>query len=277
MARLLADTTTRLDALNGEGRAEAETLLGHVLNTDRTGLFMLETSDLDADAHARFEALVQRRLRGEPVAYITGTRGFWTLDLAVSPATLIPRPETEQLVELALEYGPHGPAHVADLGTGSGAIALALASERPHWRIVATDVSQAALDVAAGNRDAHHLTTVTLVHGDWFEALPEGTRFDLMISNPPYIEEADPHLDQGDLPAEPRSALAAGPDGLDAIRRIAASARQWLLPGGWLMLEHGYDQGAAVRTILTDAGLVDAQTHPDLAARDRVTAAKAPR
>jgi len=259
-----------------EGRHEAELLLLHVLGRERGWLFAHATDLLDADGQAAFAALLQRRIAGEPVAYLLGRRGFWTLDMAVSPDTLIPRPETERLVELALERLPEGePLRVADLGTGSGAIALALASERPQARVLATDMSAGALAVAAENARRHALGNVEFRQGSWHAPLA-GERFDLIASNPPYIASDDPHLARGDLRFEPASALASGQDGLDDIRVIVAGAAGHLLPGGWLLLEHGWDQGAAIRALLEAAGLVEVETVVDLEQRDRVSLGRRP-
>ncbi|SEK59064.1 [protein release factor]-glutamine N5-methyltransferase [Pseudoxanthomonas sp. GM95] len=266
---LLRDGAARLPA--PEARFEAEALLLHALGRERAWLFAHGADPAEAAVQATFAALLERRLAGEPVAYITGTRGFWTLDLAVTPATLIPRADTERLIELALERLPADRAlQVADLGTGSGAIALAIASERPQAQVLATDASADALNVAQGNAKAHALVNVDFAHGDWFAPL-QGRRFDLIASNPPYIEAGDKHLAQGDLRFEPASALASGADGLDDIRHLAAHAGAYLLPGGWLLLEHGFDQGQAVRALLHEAGFIDVQTAQDLEARDRVS------
>jgi release factor glutamine methyltransferase len=252
-------------------RGDAELLLLHVLGRDRAWLFAHGREPLAAATVAAFEALLARRQAGEPVAYLTGRRGFWTLDLAVSPATLIPRAETETLVELALQRLDDQPGRrAADLGTGSGAIALALASERQQAQLVATDVSAAALAVARANAARHHLGNVSFRQGSWLQPLA-GERFELIVSNPPYIAVADPHLQQGDLRHEPASALASGGDGLDAIREIVAGAPAHLLPGGWLLLEHGWEQGAAVAELLHAHGYVEVATHQDLEQRDRVT------
>lgn len=252
-------------------RGDAEPLLLHALQRDRAWLFAHARDPLPAQTVQRFEALLARRVLGEPVAYLTGRRGFWTLDLAVSPATLIPRADTERLVELALERLDARPGRqVADLGTGSGAIALAIASERPQAQVLATDLSETALAVARANALAHRLDNVHFRLGNWFSPLA-GQRFDLIASNPPYIAARDPHLAQGDLRYEPATALASGPDGLDAIRTIAAGAPAHLLAGGWLLLEHGWDQGAAVRALLAATGFDAVATHQDLEARDRVT------
>ncbi|KAF1691018.1 peptide chain release factor N(5)-glutamine methyltransferase [Pseudoxanthomonas koreensis] len=271
----------RLDALLREacariGRTDAEPLLAHVLGRDRAWLFAHATDPVPADAAAAFRALVGRRAAGEPVAYLTGRRGFWTLDLEVTADTLIPRPETELLVELALaRIGPDRPARIADLGTGSGAIALALASERPAAVVVATDVAKATLAVAVGNARTLGLGNVWFRRGDWCEALGHD-RFDLIASNPPYIAEGDRHLDEGDLRHEPPRALSSGSDGLDAIRAIAATAPRHLVPGGWLLLEHGLEQGATVRGLLEQAGFVEVETARDLEDRDRVTLGRLP-
>jgi len=256
--------------------ADAELLLAHVLGRPRGWLYAHAEAVIAADEAERFEALLERRGCGEPVAYLCGRRGFWTLDLVVSPDTLIPRPETERLVELALERLPRGGgARIADLGTGSGAIALALAAERPDATVAATDASPAALAVAAANARAAGLANVGFHAGDWFAALP-GRRFDLVASNPPYIADGDPHLREGDLRFEPPAALSSGEDGLDAIRAIIAGAPMHLSPGGWLLLEHGWTQGAAVRALLQAAGFVEVSTHRDLEERDRVTLGRMP-
>src|SRR5690606_13162514 len=219
---------------------------------------------------------VARRAAGEPVAYLLGTRGFWRFDLAVTPDTLIPRPETELLVELALaRIAPGTPARVADLGTGSGAIALAIAGERPQARVVATDASAGALAVARGNVAAQRIGNIAFRHGDWWAPLA-GARYDVVASNPPYIADGDMHLAQGDLRFEPRTALASGADGLDAIRTIAAGAHAHLVEGGWLLVEHGWEQGAAVRALFESAGLADVATERDLEQRDRVTLGRRP-
>ncbi|MEB1529193.1 peptide chain release factor N(5)-glutamine methyltransferase [Xanthomonas sp. WHRI 7945] len=257
-------------------RADAEALLIHALQRDRAWLFAHARDPLPASGVQGFGELLERRAQGEPVAYLTGRRGFWTLDLAVGPATLIPRADTERLVELALERVDAAPGRrIADLGTGSGAIALALASERPQAQVLATDLSEAALAVAQANARAHRLDNVAFAHGAWLAPLA-GQRFDLIASNPPYIAAGDPHLAQGDLRYEPASALASGADGLDDIRQIVAAAPAHLLPGGWLLLEHGWDQGEAVRALLTGAGFDAVATHQDLEARDRVSLGRRP-
>lgn len=274
LASALRDAAARLP---GEvARLEAELLLAHALSRPRSWFYAHASDGLEAADADAFEALVRRRLRGEPVAQITGRRGFWSLELAVTPDTLIPRPETERLVELALERMPRGePLRVLDLGTGTGAIALAVASERPLADVTATDASPAALAVAEANaRDAG--LPVRLLAGDWFAAVPR-EQFDLVLSNPPYIADADPHLGQGDLRYEPRTALASGPDGLDAIRAICAGTPAHLAPGGWLLVEHGFDQGESVRALFRAAGLEQVATERDLEQRDRITLGRRPR
>ncbi|MGH8157835.1 MAG: peptide chain release factor N(5)-glutamine methyltransferase [Rhodanobacter sp.] len=252
-------------------RADAEALLLHALGKPRSWLYSHADAALDADVETSYAALLERREAGEPVAYITGHRGFWSMELEVSPATLIPRAETELLVELALQRLPRDVAcSVADLGTGSGAIALAIASERPLARITATDASADALTVARRNARCLGIGNVIFANGDWLAPLA-GQRFDLIVSNPPYIEAADPHLAQGDLRFEPASALASGQDGLDDIRHIVREARAHLQPGGWLLFEHGWNQGAAARALLVEAGYADVFTGQDLEQRDRVS------
>ncbi|GAB3361021.1 peptide chain release factor N(5)-glutamine methyltransferase [Lysobacter tyrosinilyticus] len=267
---LLLAARARIDAV------DAEFLLVHVLGKSRSWLFAHRDDLVTGDLAATFAALVQRRAQGEPVAYLTGQRGFWRFDLAVTPATLIPRPETELLVELALERLPTDRAlRVADLGTGSGAIALALAHERPRAQVTATDASASALAVARANANALRLGNVGFDEGDWYTPLGDA-HFDLIASNPPYIALGDPHLDEGDLRYEPASALSSGTDGLDAIRTIVADAPAHLLPGGWLLLEHGWDQGEAVRALLTMAGFAEVATYQDLEGRDRVSLGRWP-
>ncbi|MDR7192134.1 peptide chain release factor N(5)-glutamine methyltransferase [Luteimonas terrae] len=266
---LLRDAAGRIDAI------DARWLLAHAAGRSQSWLYAHARDPAPDGVPERFEALVARRAAGEPVAYLTGVRGFWDFDLAVTPATLIPRPETELLVELALARLPAADARVVDLGTGSGAIALAIARERPDAAVLATDASVDALAVARANAQALELTQVRFAHGDWYAPLA-GARFDVIASNPPYIEDADPHLARGDLRFEPTSALSSGADGLDAIRSIAAGALAHLAPRGWLLVEHGLAQGAAVRALFERAGLVEVATERDLEARDRVTLGRAP-
>ncbi len=250
---------------------DAEALLLHALDKPRSWLFSHAQDELDMDVQTAFSKLVERRAQGEPVAYLTGHRGFWSMDLEVTHATLIPRPETELLVDLALQRLPSERAcSVADLGTGSGAIALALARERPLAQIAATDASVAALEVAQRNAQRLNVANIAFVHGDWLTPLFE-RRFDVIVSNPPYIEADDPHLARGDLRFEPASALASGADGLDDIRRIVRDARDHLEAGGWLLFEHGWDQGEVVRGLLSARGYTEVFTAQDIEQRDRVS------
>ena len=254
--------------------ADARVLLAHALECSPAWLFAHGDDAIDPGALQRFEALLQRRIQGAPAAYLIGHRGFWTFDLKVSPQTLIPRPETELLVELALARSPAGEVlHIADLGTGSGAIALALAHERPQAQVIAVDVSEGALDVARANAAALGLGQVEFRRGDWLQPLA-GECFDVIVSNPPYIAEGDPHLNA--LRYEPEPALSSGRDGLDAIRIIVGDAPTHLRPGGWLLLQHGLDQGDAVRGLLHAAGFDQVLTHRDLENRDRVTSGRWP-
>ncbi len=256
-------------------RHEARALLEHASGRKREWLIAHGDEAADADAAARFEALAARRRAGEPLAYLLGWREFHGLRFAVNHHVLIPRPETELLVDEAAARAAPG-ARVIDLGTGSGAIAVTLARLRPDLRITATDQSAQALDVARDN--ARQLLSTAAsprwLLGDWWQAVPAGESFDLIVSNPPYIADADPHLSCGDLPHEPRSALAGGADGLSDRRRIAAGARQRLAAGGWLLLEHGYDQSAALQALLRAAGWRDVATLADAAGHPRVTLAR---
>jgi release factor glutamine methyltransferase len=254
-----------------EARFEAELLLAHALGRSRAWLFAWPEFEPDAAQRAAFARLVERRRAGEPVAYLIGRRAFWSLDLAVTPAVLIPRPETERLVELALARIPReADVRIADLGTGSGAIALALARERPRAHVLATDASAAALAVARANAERLGIANVAFAEGDWCAALG-ARRFDVIVSNPPYIAAGDAHLARGDLRYEPAAALASGDDGLDAIRRIAACAPRHLHAHGWLLLEHGFEQAAHVRALLEAAGFADVHSAQDVEGRDRVT------
>lgn len=272
----LREASARLAAVAGvdatEARADAEILLAHLLCRDRTWLFMHADDPLDAAAVARFEAVVARRRAGEPVAYLVGQRGFWRFDLEVTPDTLIPRADTECLVEQALAHLPVDRAlRLLDLGTGSGAIALALALERPRASVVAVDLSAGAAAVARRNAQRLGLAArVEVREGAWFAPVV-GERFDLIASNPPYIESDDPHLVEGDLRFEPRTALASGADGLDDLRILVRDAPAHLQAEGWLLVEHGWRQGAAVRALFEAAGFNDVATATDLEGRDRVT------
>jgi len=277
VSALLAEAGDDLAATSDTPRLDAELLLAFVLQVPRSYLFAHPEERPGKEAFAIFRDLVSRRKAGEPVAYITGLREFWSLDLVVNRHTLIPRPDTETLVATALDLitGCCEP-HIADLGTGSGAIALALARERPDADIVATDASEEAIALARFNCGRLGLGNVDFICGDWFAAVPGG-KFDLVVSNPPYVAVDDPHLLNADIRYEPINALAAGRDGLDSIRHIVATAPSYLRPGGWLVIEHGDRQGESVRTLLAAAGFEQVATVKDFASRDRVGCGRAAR
>ena len=249
---------------------DAELLLAHVLSKTRTHLKTHPEYIPTPEQARQYTDLIERRAAGEPIAYILGHRDFWTLTLSVNPSVLVPRPETELLVERALSLGPTGPARVADLGTGSGAIALALASERSEWTITATDVSEDALRTARANAATLGLGLVAFLAGRWFEPLA-GRRFDLIASNPPYVSEGDAALQDATLQYEPQIALASGPDGLSSLREIVRSAPDYLERRGWLILEHGSDQATAVARELVGRGFGHVRSHRDLAGHERIT------
>ena len=252
------------------GRLEAEVLLAHCLGSPRSLLYADPDLEVPNQRSELFQQLVERRLSGEPIAYLTGSREFWSLSLKVTPDVLIPRPETELLVELALKRIPRdGRWRIADLGTGSGAVALALASERRGCSVFGTDTSQAAIDLAGENAQRLAIENVSFTLGSWCKPLTG--RFNLIISNPPYVARNDPHLSKGDCRFEPLRALSPGEDSLAALRSIAGESMGHLAPGGWLMLEHGPDQGEAVREILREREYMDIFTEHDLLGHERVT------
>jgi release factor glutamine methyltransferase len=264
MITLAASPTPRLDA---------EVLVMHVTGLTRAQLITHAKETLSPEQERSLDDLLARRMRGEPVGYLTGKREFWSMELRITPDVLIPRPETELLVEQALLHIPKDAIWtIADLGTGSGAIALAIAKERPRCRIIATDASQAALAVARANAQRLGIQNVEFRQGEWFAPLT-GIKFDIIVSNPPYVAGGDPHLAEGDVRFEPRAALVAGPDGLDAIREIANAAHTALKPGGWLLIEHSYDQAGNIAKLLTLSRYSDVGLYRDLSARPRVTAA----
>ncbi len=256
-------------------RLDAELLLAAAIGKSRSYLHTWPERIVASEAAQTFADYLRRRRAGEPVAYILGQQGFWNLDLEVAPHTLIPRPETELLVETALQLQAAEPARALDLGTGTGAIALALASERRQWQVTAVDRVDEAVALAERNRQRLQLDNVSVQASHWFSAL-DGQRFDLIISNPPYIAAEDPHLVAGDVRFEPSSALVAGHDGLDDLRQIIAQAPAHLVAGGWLLLEHGYDQAAAVRELLARHGFEQIESRLDLNAHERITLGRLP-
>jgi release factor glutamine methyltransferase len=256
-------------AAPGASSLDAQLLLAAVLAVPRAQLLSHPEGRPTPRQAAGYRRLIARRAAGEPLAYLTGRREFWSLELEVTPQVLIPRPETELLVERALALGP-AEARVADLGTGSGAIALALARELPRWRLIATDVSAPALAVARANAAALGAPNVQFRQGSWFEPLA-AERFELLVSNPPYVAADDPVLDDPALRSEPRLALTPGADALAHLRALARGAAAHLVAGGWLLLEHGTTQGAALRAELVAAGFAHVRSHRDLAGHERMT------
>lgn len=255
---------------------DAEVLLAHAINKPRSYLRAYPEIEPAAKAEMAFSLLLARRLAGEPVAHLTGQREFWSLPLTISADTLIPRPETELLVEQALQRIPENAAwRITDLGTGSGAIALAIARERPDCQLLACDISPAALGIAQNNAAQLGLTNISFRHSNWCSAFADNETFNMIVSNPPYIAASDPHLSKGDVRFEPPLALVSGSDGLDAIRLIASQASHFLVNNGCLLMEHGYDQGDTVRQILERHSYRHIQTLQDYSHRDRLTVATA--
>lgn len=256
---------------------EAQALLGHVLHRPRAYLLAHPEAALSDADQAQFEALLARREHGEPIAYLTGQREFYGLKFLVTPDVLIPRPETELLVDLALEQiPPDAPMRILDLGTGSGAIAITLAKHRPQAQITAVDVSPQALAIARQNAARLGTPHIRFVGSNWFSGLDESSRFELIVANPPYVAENDPHLAQGDVRFEPLMALTSGAEGLDAIRHIAQASLRFLTVSGRLLFEHGYDQEALSRNLLHSLGYGDIACYPDMSGQPRVTGGKKP-
>ena len=267
----LARARASLESASATARLDAEILLSQVLGWSRARLLAHPAASLDLRSARRFETLLERRRAGEPIAYLTGRREFWSLDLLVTPDTLVPRPETEVLVEAVLGVVPAGrPATIADIGTGAGAIALAIARERPRALVLGSDLSRAAAGVARENAARLGIGNASFVVADAGAALAPGS-WSVVVSNPPYVADDDPHLAAGDVRFEPRGALAAGPQGLDMLETLARDAPARLASGGWLVLEHGAGQGSAVRALLSRAGLGAIDTIRDLAGHERAT------
>lgn len=251
-------------------RRDAEILLGFVTGKARTFILAFGETDLSTEQQQQLSVLLGRRVQGEPIAHLVGEREFWSLPLRVSPVTLIPRPDTECLVEQALARMPATPCSVLDLGTGTGAIALAIASERPDCDVTALDLIQDAVELARDNARRLGITNVEILQSNWFGAL-NTQRFTVIVSNPPYIDEQDPHLSQGDVRFEPRSALVADNHGLADLRILVETSRNFLESGGWLLLEHGWQQAALVRELFTHAGYTEIQSCQDYGGNDRLT------
>jgi release factor glutamine methyltransferase len=264
--------------LNGaaeRGDLDAEVLLLHLLDLERTTLRAWPERHITTDQAMQYQWLIGQRREGWPIAYLTGQREFWSRSFRVGPGVLIPRPETELLIEIALNRLPaNARASLLDLGAGSGIIALTLAAERPGCSITATDASAAALAITQENARRLGISHIRYLQGHWFEPLAADDRFDLIVSNPPYIAAEDPHLGQGDLRYEPQPALASGSDGLDAMREIIDRSPGHLHPGGWLILEHGYDQADAVTALLTAGGYHDISQYRDLQGHTRASVAR---
>ncbi len=276
VSRLIQESLLRLGGSSDTARLDVEVLMAYSLGWQRTQLLTRNSQTLSPEQVDGIRHLIMRRANGEPVAYIVGEQEFWSLPLSVASSTLIPRPETEHLVEVALSHLPKDEIKsVLDLGTGSGAIALAIASERPANRYTAVDFSEQALKIAAYNAEKLKIPGIRFQQSDWFSALNK-QRFDLIVSNPPYIASGDPHLRQGDVAAEPLSALVSGADGLDDIQFICEQAKRHLHTAGWLMLEHGWTQAVRVRAILTANGYQNICSLVDFADIERLTIAQLP-
>ncbi len=274
--QLISEATHRLLAHSDSALLDAEVLLSHTIQQSRSWIMAYQDEPVTEEHIAKFQALVDRREAGEPIAYLTGEREFWSQTLAITPDVLIPRPETEILVETALEFCPdNDDITLADLGTGSGAIAIALASERPKAQITAVDQSSAALKVAIKNAQYNNIKNIDFRHGSWFTPL-QGLRFDFIVSNPPYIADKDHHLSQGDVRFEPQSALSSGHDGLQDIYIIIEQAPDFLQTGGYLLLEHGFQQAPHVRELLKRRGFSRICTREDYSGNPRVTYAQYP-
>lgn len=274
--QLLQQAKDQLASVTDEPMLEAEVLLAHVLDKPRSYLYSSPERVISAEAAERFATFLQRRCQNEPIPYITGTKEFWSLELSVTSDTLIPRPETELLVEtvLTLFPGKEDVIKLADLGTGSGAIALALASERSKWQISATDVSESALQIASKNAQRLGLSGVSFYLGSWCTALPLYVDYDVVVSNPPYVAESEWKTYADGLAFEPRNALVSGEDGLTAIREISETAKQYLKHDGYLVVEHGFLQGSAVRDIFAVRGYSGIYSVRDLSGRERITIGK---
>ena len=268
----LLSLSSQLESISDTPQLDCELLLCHVIDKDRTWLRTWPDNTVSPTHQTLFKSLLDQRIKGTPIAYITGSRGFWSMDSNVSSDTLIPRPETEILVEIVLKLGLPSQACGLDLGTGSGAIALALASERLDMQWFAVDAQLGAVELAQDNSNQQQLSNVSIFQSNWFDAIKQqDNKFDLIVSNPPYIAKDDPHLSQGDVRFEPKTALVSGVDGLDDIKVIVSQSSMYLNTNGWLVLEHGYDQGKAVRDLMLFAGFNEVTTKQDYNNLDRIT------
>ena len=268
----LLSLSAQLESISDTPQLDCELLLCHVIDKDRTWLRTWPDNQVSPTHQTLFKSLLDQRTKGTPIAYITGSRGFWSMNLNVSSDTLIPRPETELLVEIALKLGLPSQACGLDLGTGSGAIALALASERLDMQWFAVDAQLGAVELAQDNCNQQQLSNISIFQSNWFDAIKQqDNKFDLIVSNPPYIAKDDPHLSQGDVRFEPKTALVSGVDGLDDIKVIVSQSSMYLNTNGWLVLEHGYNQGKAVRDLMLFAGFNEVTTKQDYNNLDRIT------
>jgi release factor glutamine methyltransferase len=270
LRQLLQQGITALQAISPSPDVDAQYLLLHVLNKPRSYLYSHSDDDVAPDVQVNFQELLTRRIAGEPVAYITGSRGFWNLELNCAPSTLIPRSDTESLVEWILEHHPQTDLQVLDLGTGTGAIALALAGENPSWRVTGVDLRDEAVALAQENAQLNNIQNIQFLPSNWFSALSH-KRFHIIVSNPPYIDPLDQHLEQGDVRFEPRSALVAEKNGYADLWHIAAHAPAYLHANGLLIMEHGFEQGAKTAAYLREQGYQNVQTGKDLTGNDRFT------
>jgi len=272
LKELHTQSISTLTGYSDSTRLDVDLIICHVLSIPRSTILTQDQMTLNDEQVLQIQSLVEKRKTNYPISYITGTRYFWDLKLKVSEDTLIPRPETELLVEMALSLFPKKePVQVLDLGTGSGAIAIAIARARPNWNVVACDNSLAALTVARQNAETYQLQNSNFINSYWFNVLPANHKFDLILSNPPYIESNDPHLKSGDVQYEPPAALSSGKDGLDDIRQLIPTAKNFLLVQGWLWLEHGFDQAQRVKDLFTEHNYTNVKQHLDLAGHLRIT------
>jgi len=272
---ILQQAKSRLSTVSNESVClDVEVLLAHAANFSRAQLWTHAEQPIKPTVLQLFERLLQRRMNGEPVAYILGEKEFWSMMLRVTPDTLIPRPETECLVEEVLKCADHTTIRVLDLGTGTGAIALALSRERPAWQITAVDISAAALEIAKYNAQKHAISNIIFLQSDWFSVIDTTSQFHIILSNPPYIRNNDPLMAQGDVRFEPKQALLAGEQGLDAYQQIITQSKFFLLPQGYLLLEHGYNQASVIQSLLQQSDFCNIQTTTDYAGIERITKAQ---